>query len=134
MQSDIFGGLRPGHPQHAVPVGRPPEVRQPPLAAKNVYDLDSIQLIHMVHTMREEGKLRGEVRSPPPKMFIGAAANPFGDPFELRARRLAKKVAAGVDFVQTQCIYNMDKFEALDGRTASAACTSRSASWPVSPR
>jgi methylenetetrahydrofolate reductase (NADPH) len=47
----------------------------------------------------------------PPKMFIGAAANPFADPFELRVARLAKKVKAGVDFVQTQCIYNIDKFE-----------------------
>ena len=46
-----------------------------------------------------------------PKMFIGAAANPFADPFELRVARLAKKVAAGADFIQTQCIYNLDKFE-----------------------
>ena len=44
-------------------------------------------------------------------MFIGAAANPFADPFELRVSRLAKKAAAGVDFIQTQCIYNLDKFE-----------------------
>jgi methylenetetrahydrofolate reductase (NADPH) len=43
-------------------------------------------------------------------MFIGAAANPFADPFEWRVHRLAKKVDAGVDFIQTQCIYNMDKF------------------------
>jgi methylenetetrahydrofolate reductase (NADPH) len=44
-------------------------------------------------------------------MFIGAAANPFADPFELRVSRLAKKVKAGVDFIQTQCIYNVPKFE-----------------------
>ena len=44
-------------------------------------------------------------------MFIGAAANPFADPFELRVLRLAKKVAAGADFIQTQCIFNVDKFE-----------------------
>jgi methylenetetrahydrofolate reductase (NADPH) len=43
-------------------------------------------------------------------MFIGAAANPFADPFELRVARLAKKAKAGVDFIQTQCIYNVDKF------------------------
>jgi len=43
-------------------------------------------------------------------MFIGAAANPFGDPFEFRVIRLAKKVAAGADFIQTQCIYDMDRF------------------------
>jgi methylenetetrahydrofolate reductase (NADPH) len=44
-------------------------------------------------------------------MFIGAAANPFADPFEIRVPRLAKKIAAGAEFIQTQCIYNLDKFE-----------------------
>ena len=43
-------------------------------------------------------------------MFIGAAANPFAEPFEFRVHRLAKKIRAGADFIQTQCIYNMDKF------------------------
>ena len=77
-----------------------------------MYDLDSIQLIQTVHTMRDEGKFQGggDILNPP-QMFIGAAANPFADPFELRVRRLAKKVKAGVDFVQTQCIYNIEKFE-----------------------
>jgi methylenetetrahydrofolate reductase (NADPH) len=76
-----------------------------------VYDLDSIQLIQTVHKMRGEGKFQGggDILNPP-QMFIGAAANPFADPFELRVPRLAKKVKAGVDFVQTQCIYNMEKF------------------------
>jgi methylenetetrahydrofolate reductase (NADPH) len=66
----------------------------------------------MVKIMRDEGKFQGgaEIENPP-KMFIGAAANPFADPFELRVARLAKKVTAGVDFIQTQCIYNLDKFE-----------------------
>ncbi len=62
--------------------------------------------------MRDEGKFQGgEKIDGPPKMFIGAAANPFADPFELRVSRLAKKVKAGVDFIQTQCIYNVPKFE-----------------------
>ena len=79
--------------------------------SKNVYDVDSIQLIKAVHTMREEGKfINGEAIHDPPRFFIGAAANPFADPFEIRVPRLAKKVAAGVDFIQTQCIYNVDKF------------------------
>jgi methylenetetrahydrofolate reductase (NADPH) len=47
----------------------------------------------------------------PPRLFIGAAANPYADPFPFRAIRLAKKVEAGIDFVQTQIIYNVDKFE-----------------------
>ena len=80
-------------------------------SAKNVYDIDSIQLIQTVRRMREEGKfINGEQIKDPPKYFIGAAANPFADPFEIRVPRLAKKVSAGVDFIQTQCIYNLDRF------------------------
>lgn len=78
--------------------------------AKGVFDIDSIQLINTVRQMRDEGTfLSGEEIDVPPKMFIGAAANPFADPFEWRIHRLAKKVEAGVDFIQTQCVYNMDK-------------------------
>jgi methylenetetrahydrofolate reductase (NADPH) len=81
--------------------------------AVNVFDLDSIQLAATVRMMRDEGKLLGgwefEVR---PQMFIGAAVNPFAGPnVEMRVARMAKKVAAGVQFVQTQCIYNMEKFK-----------------------
>lgn len=79
--------------------------------AKNVYDIDSMQLISLVKTMRDEGKfLNGEEIDVPPKLFIGAASNPFADPFEFRVHRLAKKIEAGADFIQTQCIYNMEKF------------------------
>ncbi len=79
---------------------------------QNVHDIDSIQLIQTVRQMRDEGKfLGGDDIKRPPQMFVGAAANPFADPFEIRVPRLAKKVAAGVEFIQTQCIYNMDKFE-----------------------
>jgi len=80
--------------------------------AKNVFDIDSIQLIQTIKWMCDEGKfLSGEELKGAPKLFIGAAANPFGDPFEIRVPRLAKKVNAGVQFIQTQCIYNLDKFE-----------------------
>ena len=79
---------------------------------QNVHDIDSIQLVQTVRHMRDEGKfLGGDDINRPPKMFVGAAANPFADPFEIRVPRLAKKVAAGVEFIQTQCIYNLDKFE-----------------------
>ena len=80
--------------------------------AKNVFDIDSIQLIQLVRMMRDEGKfLGGDELNRPPRMFVGAAANPFADPFEIRVPRLAKKIAAGAEFIQTQCIYNLDKFE-----------------------
>jgi len=79
--------------------------------SKNVYDIDSMQLIDAVRTMRDEGKfINGEEIDVPPKIFIGAASNPFAEPFEYRVYRLAKKISAGADFVQTQCIYNMDRF------------------------
>ena len=79
--------------------------------AKNVYDMDSIHLIQTVKQMRDEGKfLGGEELKGVPRFFIGAAANPFADPFETRVVRLAKKIAAGVQFIQTQCIFNLDRF------------------------
>jgi methylenetetrahydrofolate reductase (NADPH) len=79
---------------------------------QNVFDIDSIQLIQTVRLMRNEGKLLGgDDLDRPPQMFVGAAANPFADPFEIRVPRLAKKIAAGVEFIQTQCIYNLDKFD-----------------------
>jgi len=79
--------------------------------AKNVYDIDSMQLIALVKKMRDEGKFINEEEiDVPPRLFIGAASNPFADPFEFRVHRLAMKVEAGADFIQTQCIYNMDKF------------------------
>jgi methylenetetrahydrofolate reductase (NADPH) len=80
--------------------------------ANGVFDLDSVQLVQTVRRMRDEGKFQGGADiDTPPKMFIGAAANPFADPFELRVMRLAKKIKAGADFVQTQCIFNLEKFE-----------------------
>jgi methylenetetrahydrofolate reductase (NADPH) len=79
--------------------------------AKNVHDIDSMQLISMVKKMRDERKfLNDEDIDVAPKMFIGAAANPFADPYEYRPYRLANKIAAGADFIQTQCIFNMEKF------------------------
>ena len=79
--------------------------------AKGVFDLDSIQLIKMVKDMRDEKKFQcGDKIDVEPRLYIGAAANPFADPFEFRAFRLAKKVAAGADFIQTQIVYNVDKF------------------------
>jgi methylenetetrahydrofolate reductase (NADPH) len=62
--------------------------------------------------MRDEGKVNsGEEIEGGIGMFLGAAANPFGDPFEFRVHRLAKKIAAGANFIQTQCIYDMDRFK-----------------------
>jgi methylenetetrahydrofolate reductase (NADPH) len=80
--------------------------------AKNVHDLDSLHLVRMVRDMRDECKFQcgEEIKLGEPCFFIGAAANPFADPFEYRPYRLAKKVAAGADFIQTQLIYDIPRF------------------------
>jgi methylenetetrahydrofolate reductase (NADPH) len=111
MQSDIIGAYSHGINTMLCLSGDHTHFGDHPMAT-NVYDIDSIQAVQMVKNMRDEGKFQGgDDIDEPPKMFIGAAANPFADPFELRVARLAKKVNAGVDFIQTQCIYNLDKFE-----------------------
>lgn len=80
--------------------------------AKNVYDLDPIQQLMVFRRMRDEGKVWGEdALEEKPQVFLGAAANPFADPFEFRVARLAKKASAGADFVQTQAIFDLDRFE-----------------------
>ena len=111
MQSEILGAYAHGIDTMLCLSGDHTKFGDHPMAA-NVYDIDSIQSIQMVAKMRDEGKFQGGADiDRPPKMFIGAAANPFADPFELRVARLAKKAEAGVDFIQTQCLYNMEKFE-----------------------
>jgi methylenetetrahydrofolate reductase (NADPH) len=80
--------------------------------AKGVYDIDSMQLIQLVKNMRDQHRLiNDEEFSGEAPFFIGAAANPFADPFEFRVVRLAKKVAAGADFIQTQGIFDVTKFK-----------------------
>lgn len=79
--------------------------------AKGVFDVDSIQLVQLVRQMRDNGViLGGDALSAPPRIFIGAVANPFADPFSYRVIRLGKKVAAGAEFIQTQCVYNLPRF------------------------
>ena len=110
MQSDVFGAYAMGIRNMLCLSGDHQTFGNQP-DAKNVYDIDSMQLIGVVRTMRDEGKiLGGDEIEGPPRIFIGAAENPFGDPFDFRPHRLAKKAAAGADFIQTQCVYNMPRF------------------------
>ena len=110
MQSDILGACAHGINNMLCLSGHHQQFGDHP-TAKGVFDLDSMQLISMVKGMRDEGKFMsgGDIEEPP-KIFIGAAANPLAEPFRWRVHRLAKKVEAGADFIQTQCIFNMDKF------------------------
>ena len=79
--------------------------------AKGVYDVDSIQLINIIKNMRDEGvQAGGDALTSKPAFFIGAAWTPLGPPVEFRVLRLAKKVAAGADFIQTQAVYDIKAF------------------------
>ena len=111
MQADIIGAYSLGIDTMLCLSGDHTKFGDHPMAM-NVHDIDSVQMLEMVRDMRDRSLFQGgaEIKGAP-KMFIGAAANPFADPFELRVMRLAKKIAAGADFIQTQCIFNVPKFE-----------------------
>jgi methylenetetrahydrofolate reductase (NADPH) len=110
MQSDILGAYAHGIRNMLCLSGDHQQFGNHPLT-KGVFDIDSIQLISMVKGMRDDKKfLNGDEIDGAPEIFIGAAENPFAEPFEWRVYRLAKKIAAGADFIQTQCIYDMKRF------------------------
>ena len=111
LQSDLFGAYALGI-RNVLCLTGDHQVFGNQKGTIGVFDMDSIQLVRTVKDMRDNGHIvGGEEIIEPPKMFIGAAANPFADPTNWRVLRLAKKVAAGVDFIQTQCIFNIDRFE-----------------------
>ncbi|MHC4645806.1 MAG: methylenetetrahydrofolate reductase [Planctomycetota bacterium] len=111
MQSDILGAAALGVRNILCLSGDHQTFGNQP-QSMNVYDIDSMQLIAMVRKMRDDKQfLSGDaIKEHEPRLFIGAVANPFADPFEFRVVRLAKKVSAGADFIQTQCIFDIDKF------------------------
>jgi len=118
IQSDVLGAYALGVRNILCLTGDHQKFGNHP-TAKNVFDMDSVQLIGMLACMRDQKKfacgdeIRNSKKAPvvEPRILIGGAENPFGDPLEFRAIRVAKKVAAGVDFIQTQCIYDMERFE-----------------------
>ena len=136
MQSDLLGasalGLRnclclSGDHQAAGAGGK---LKGHP-GAKNVYDVDSVQLLSIVQGLRDEARQEGgdAIDSPAP-FFIGAAWTPLGPPEKFRAVRLAKKVAAGADFVQTQAVYDIPRFTEAMRRVVDMGLTERVAILP----
>lgn len=110
IQSDILGAVALGIGNLLCLTGDHQKFGNHP-ESKNVHDIDSIQLVQMVKRMRDEGQfLCGDKISGGVPLFIGAAANPFGDPFEFRPLRLEKKVRAGADFIQTQGVFDIERF------------------------
>jgi methylenetetrahydrofolate reductase (NADPH) len=113
IQSDLLGAYALGMRNLLCLTGDHQSFGNHP-TAKNVFDIDSLQLIRMVTEMRDEGIFQcGEAfKGPEPRFFAGAAAAPFADPVDFRPYRLAKKVKAGANFIQTQLVYDIDAFAA----------------------
>ncbi|MDP2916329.1 MAG: methylenetetrahydrofolate reductase, partial [Dehalococcoidia bacterium] len=110
IQSDILGAVALGIRNILCISGDHQKFGNHP-TAKGVFDIDSMQLIQTIKRMRDEKKfINGEEVAGDVPLFIGAAENPFADPFEFRVVRLAKKIKAGADFIQTQAVYDVGKF------------------------
>ena len=111
LQSDVLGAVALGIGNILCLTGDHQRFGNHP-TAKGVFDMDSIQLVAVLKRMRDEKKfICGEDISGEVPLFIGAAENPFADPFEFRVSRLAKKVKAGADFIQTQAVFDIAKFK-----------------------
>jgi methylenetetrahydrofolate reductase (NADPH) len=110
LQSDLLGASALGIRNILVMTGDHPKFGDHP-EAKPVFDLDSVQLLWALRTMRDEHVLlSGRKLDPPPDCFLGAVENPFAPPLQFRAERLGKKVAAGAQFVQTQFVFDVPAF------------------------
>jgi methylenetetrahydrofolate reductase (NADPH) len=110
LQSDLLGASALGIRNILVMTGDHPKFGDHP-GAKPVFDLDSVQLLWTLRTMRDQRVLlSGRKLDPPPDCFLGAVENPFAPPVEFRADRLGKKVAAGAQFVQTQFVFDVPAF------------------------
>lgn len=111
LQSDVLGAAAIGIRNILCITGDHQSFGNHPWS-KGVYDVDSIQLIQIIRNMRDKGIFQSgnEILSDRPDVFIGATVNPFADPYEYRVTRLEKKIRAGADFIQTQSVFNVDKF------------------------
>jgi 5,10-methylenetetrahydrofolate reductase len=110
LQSDVLGAAALGIGNILCLSGDHQKFGNHP-TAKGVFDLDSIQLISALKNIRDNKKfVSGDDVTSDVPIFIGAAENLFAAPFEYRVMRLAKKVKAGVDFIQTQGVYDVPKF------------------------
>lgn len=125
LQSDLLGAAALGVRNILCLTGDDVSAGDQP-DAKPVFDLDSIQLIRLAKTLRDEKKyLSGRKLKPAPEFFIGAAENPFAPPLDCRAERLAKKAEAGAQFIQTQLVFDVGVFEDFMRRVRDAGLTER---------
>ncbi len=111
IQGDVLGASAMGVSNVLCLTGDSVEVGDHP-EAKPVFDLDSLSMLEMIRTMRDERRfMSGRELTDPPRVFLGAAANPFGPPEDYRPHRLAKKIQAGAQFIQTQYCFDIAKFK-----------------------
>jgi len=112
IQSDLLGAYALGMRNLLALTGDHQRFGNHP-TAKNVFDLDSVQLLDMVASMRDEKVFQcgDPLKGQEPRFFVGAAAAPFADPIDFRPYRLAKKVQAGANFIQTQLVYDIPAFK-----------------------
>jgi len=111
MQSDLLGAWAMGLKNLLILSGDHQSFGNHP-QSKNVFDVDSIQFMQAMENLQENGVfLGGSQCKSPPHFFLGATSNPFADPEELQLIRLEKKINAGAKFIQTQCIYDVERFE-----------------------
>jgi 5,10-methylenetetrahydrofolate reductase len=107
IQGDVLGASAMGVANILCLTGDGVQAGDQP-GAKPVFDLDCMSLLETIRTMRDEAKfLSGRKLTTPPAVFLGAAINPFAPPFDFRPHRLAKKIAAGAQFVQSQYCYDV---------------------------
>jgi len=111
LQSDLLGAWAMGLKNLLVLAGDHQSFGNHP-GAKNVYDVDSIQFLQAVNDLQENGVFIGGSKcKAPPRFFLGATTNPFADPEPMQLIRLEKKINAGAKFIQTQCVYDVERFE-----------------------
>ena len=109
IQGDILGAAARGVANVLCLTGDDVSAGDQP-QAKRVFDFDSVQLVRTVKIMRDRGMfLSGRKLTKPPRLFIGAASNPFVPPYDWRALRLAKKIEAGADFIQSQYCFDVPR-------------------------
>ena len=107
IQGDVLGAAAMGVSNILCLTGDGVETGDHP-GAKPVFDLDSMSLLRTVRAMRDEGRfMSGRKITAPPRVFLGAAANPFAPPHDYRPQRLANKIAAGAQFIQTQYCFDL---------------------------
>jgi len=116
IQGDLLGAAAMGVRNLLCLTGDDVSVGDQP-QAKRVFDFDSIQLLRVAAMMRDRGHfLSGRRLKVPPKLFLGAASNPFVPPYDWRPLRLAKKIEAGANFIQTQYCFDVPRFRRFMGR------------------